>query len=81
VTSSDHGRQLELIARGWPMGEAKVVITVEDRGNQCQVTIAEDAIRGPGKMMPKFLLGPMISVRNRETLRRLELMAAGGAGK
>ena len=81
VTALEPGRSLELVARGWPMGEAKVDIKLEDRGNQCLVTIAEDAIRGPGKLMPKFLRDPMISARNRETLRRLELMAVGGAGK
>ncbi|WP_251046542.1 SRPBCC family protein [Arthrobacter sp. ISL-85] len=81
VTAVEPGRSLELVARGWPMGEAKVEITLEDRGNQCRVTIAEDAIRGPGKLMPKFLRDPLISARNRETLRRLELMAIGGAGK
>ena len=81
VAAVEPGRSLELVARGWPMGEAKVEITLEDRGNQCRVTIAEDAIRGPGKLMPKFLRDPLISARNRETLRRLELMAIGGAGK
>lgn len=81
VVNAEPGRLLELVARGWPMGEAKVVITLEDRGNQCQVTIVEDAIKGPGKLMPKFLRDAMIGVRNRETLKRLELMAAGGAGK
>ncbi len=81
VVNAEPGRLLELVARGWPMGEAKVVITLEDRGNQCQVTIVEDAIKGPGKLMPKFLRDAMIGVRNRETLQRLELMAAGGAGK
>ena len=74
------GRSLELVARGWPLGEAKVVITLEDLGTQCRVTIAEDAIRGPGKLVPKVLRDPVIDVRNRETLNRLELMAAGGAG-
>jgi hypothetical protein len=74
------GRSLELLARGWPLGEAKVVITLEDLGMQCKVTIAEDAVRGPGKLMPKALRDPMISMRNRETLNRLELLAAGGAG-
>ncbi len=81
VVNSEPGRLLELVARGWPMGEAKVVITLEDRGSQCQVTIVEDAIKGPGKLIPKFLRDAMIGVRNRETLRRLELMAAGGAGR
>ncbi|WP_395398465.1 SRPBCC family protein [Arthrobacter sp. UC242_113] len=80
VTAADPGRQLELIARGWPIGEAKVVITLEELGEQCRVTMSEDAVRGPGLAVPKALRDPMITVRNRETLQRLELMAAGGAG-
>lgn len=80
VTAAEPGRQLELIARGWPIGEAKVVVTIEDLGEQCRVTIAEDAVRGPGLAVPKALRDPIITVRNRETLQRLELMAAGGAG-
>jgi hypothetical protein len=81
VTAAEPEKSLELVARGWPLGEAKVVITLQDQGNQCLVTMAEDAIRGPGKRVPKVLRDPMITVRNRETLKRLELMAAGGAGK
>jgi len=81
VTAVEPGRSLELVARGWPLGEAKVVITLEDLGSQCRVTIAEDAIRGPGKLMPKAVRSPLIGARNTETLKRLELMAAGGAGR
>lgn len=81
VKAVDPGKSLTLVARGWPMGEAKIIITFEDRGNQCLVTISEDAIRGPGKRVPKVMRDPMITVRNRETLQRLELMAAGGAGR
>ena len=81
VTAVTPGRSLEVVARGWPMGEAKVVISLEDRGASCLVTISEDAIKGPGTVVPKFLRDPAIDVRNRETLRRLELMAAGGAGR
>ena len=80
VAAVEPGKSLELIARGWPMGEAKVVITLEDLGTQCRVTIAEDAVRGPGLAVPKVLRDALISARNRETLKRLELMAAGGAG-
>jgi hypothetical protein len=80
VTAADPGRQLELIARGWPIGEAKVVITLEELGEQSRVTMSEDAVRGPGLAVPKALRDPIITVRNRETLQRLELMAAGGAG-
>lgn len=82
VTSSEPGRMIELLARGWPMGEAKVLITLEELGEgRCRVSIAEDAVRGPGKMIPKVLRDPTIGTRNRETLRRLKLMAAGGAGR
>lgn len=80
VAAVEPGKSLELTARGWPMGEAKVVITLEDLGTQCRVTIAEDAVRGPGLAVPKVLRDALISIRNRETLKRLELMAAGGAG-
>lgn len=82
VTSVVPGRSLELLARGWPVGEAKVLITLEEvAGEGCRVSISEDAVRGPGKLVPKALRDPLIDVRNRETLRRLELMAAGGAGR
>jgi hypothetical protein len=80
VAAVEPGRSLELVARGWPLGEAEVVLTLEDLGTRCRVTIAEDAIRGPGKFVPKVLRDPLIDVRNSETLKRLELMAAGGAG-
>ncbi|MBT2534247.1 SRPBCC family protein [Arthrobacter sp. ISL-48] len=80
VTAVEPGRSLELLARGWPVGEAKVAFTLEDQGTQCRVTLAEDAVRGPGKMVPKVLRDRLIGMRNRETLDRLELMAAGGAG-
>ena len=81
VTAMEPGKSLELIARGWPMGEAKVRLTLEDEGTQCRVSIIEDAIHGPGLAIPKILRDPAITIRNRETLKRLELMAAGGAGE
>lgn len=80
VTAVEPGKSLELIARGWPLGEAKVRITLEDEGPRCRVSIIEDAIHGPGRAVPKMLRDPAITIRNRETLKRLELMAAGGAG-
>ncbi|WP_461164732.1 SRPBCC family protein [Arthrobacter sp. R4-81] len=80
VTASNPGKSIELIARGWPLGEAKVVITIEEQRTGCKVTMAEDAIKGPGSAIPKFILDPLIAVRNKETLKRLELMASGGAG-
>lgn len=80
VTSAEPGKSIELIARGWPLGEASVVITIEEQGMGCRVSIAEDAVKGPGAAIPKFIRDRLIAVRNRETLKRLELMASGGAG-
>lgn len=80
VTASDPGNSIELIARGWPLGEAKVVITLELVETGCKVSIAEDAIKGPGLLIPKFIRDPLIAARNTETLHRLEMMASGGAG-
>ncbi|MCF3138692.1 SRPBCC family protein [Paenarthrobacter sp. AR 02] len=82
VTGMEPARELKLLARGWPMGEAEVLITLEPTGSgQCRVSISEDAVRGPGKIVPKALRDPVIGVRNRETLKRLGLMAVGGAGR
>lgn len=56
------------------------MITVEPEETGCKVTMAEDPAKGPGLWIPKFIRDPLIAVRNTETLNRLELMAAGGAG-
>jgi hypothetical protein len=44
------------------------------------VSVTEDAVHGPGLMVPKLARDQLTAVGNRETLNRLELMAAGGAG-
>lgn len=69
---------LRLRARGWPAGEAEVVITVTARGEQAStVAIAEDAVKGPGAMLPKPLRQLAIGPRNIEALRRLAYLAEG----
>ncbi|MFI2563420.1 SRPBCC family protein [Paenarthrobacter sp. NPDC018779] len=81
VTAAKPGQSLGLLARGWPMGEATVLITLEDVGEgRCCVSLSEDAVKGPGKLIPAALRNLVIGFRNRETLRRLELMAAGRVG-
>jgi Polyketide cyclase / dehydrase and lipid transport len=81
VTAAEPGRRLELVARGWPLGEAKVDVTMEDVPGGCQVSITEDAIRGPGLAVPKLLRDPTIRIRNQETLKRLQFLAEGKAGE
>ena len=71
---SDRGR-LELQARGWPAGEARVVLRVRPDGDGCVVRLDEDAVRGPGAAIPRQLRSALLLPRNRETLRRLAMLA------
>ena len=71
-------QDLELTARGWPAGEAHVHISVRAEGtDRSVVTITEDAVSGPAKLMPAPLRRVLIAPRNRETLHRLALLAEG----
>lgn len=77
----DPPRHLTMRARGWPMGEANIAIDVKKRANGCVVRISEDAVEGPGKLVPKFIRDIGLWYRNTETLRRLRWLAEGGAGR
>jgi hypothetical protein len=46
---------------------------------ECVVTIREDAVAGPGTLVPKPVRQALILPRNREALRRLALLAEGEA--
>jgi len=79
VEREEEGRLLELTARGWPAGEARVQIEIRPEGDRCAVLLAEDAVSGPGALVPPVVRQPLIAVRNRETLRRLAMLAEGKA--
>ncbi|WP_228493407.1 MULTISPECIES: SRPBCC family protein [unclassified Rathayibacter] len=69
-------------AAGWPLGEARVRLEVEPHPRGCRVRIHENAVKGPGTLLPKPLLHAGLWLRNVETLRRLAHMAeAGAAGR
>jgi hypothetical protein len=78
VERSVPGTELALTARGWPAGEATVVLTITPRDSRsCTVTIEEDAVRGPGTLVPRPLRQLLIGPRNVEALRRLAYLAEG----
>ncbi|MFL6157925.1 MAG: SRPBCC family protein [Marmoricola sp.] len=77
VLESDPGRLLRLKAHGWPAGAAEVVLEIEELGAGSRVHIREDAVAGPGTIVPKPLRQLAIAPRNRETLRRLAFLAEG----
>ena len=70
--------ELVLRAKGWPAGEAEVVLTVTPAGGEsCTVAMTEDAVTGPGTLMPRPLRQLAIGPRNVEALRRLAYLAEG----
>ena len=77
VVEVSPGESLRLRARAWPAGEAEVVITLTAQGDHTVVELREDAVSGPGRLLPPPLRRPMIGWRNVETLRRLAAIAEG----
>jgi hypothetical protein len=77
VLEIEPGKRLVLEARGWPIGKARVEITVDANGNGSLVSISEDASGGPARLIPEPIRQPVIDFRNRETLRRLGYLAEG----
>lgn len=75
VLESDPGRFLRLRARGWPLGEAEVAITLTATGPNTLVEIREKAVSGPGALIPGPIEDITIKWRNVETLRRLAFIA------
>lgn len=71
---------LKLEAHAWPGGEAEVEFRLEPEGGDTLVRIREDAVRGPGKLVPSLLRQPPLHWRNTETLRRLAYLAERRVG-
>ncbi len=75
VVDVDPLRMISLRARGWPLGEAAVTLHLSPQGAGTRVVMEEDAVAGPGKLVPKPLRAPGITWRNVEALRRLAYVA------
>jgi uncharacterized protein YndB with AHSA1/START domain len=79
VLECEPGRRLVLQARGWPVGEATVHLHLSAlESGSCLVTMAEDATKGPGRLVPAALRQPALKFRNTESLLRLSYLAEGG---
>ena len=72
-------QRIVLEARGWPVGTARVEITVQPDGNGSLVSIVEDVSGGPGLLVPQPVRVAAMDIRNKETLRRLAYLAEGRA--
>jgi len=75
VLESADRRLLRFRARGWPMGEAEVEITLTAAFAGTEVVLNEDIVSGPGIFVPRPFRGLPLRWRNVESLRRLAFIA------
>jgi len=80
VLESQAGSRLVLQAEGWPFGEATVDLTLDPSGAGCRIVMREDVSKGPGRLVPKPARQLLLQPRNRESLRRLALLAERNSG-
>ena len=66
---------LRLRARAWPTGEAEVVLHLEPHAEGTRVVIEEDAVSGPGRLVPRPARTAGLVWRNTEALQRLAYLA------
>jgi hypothetical protein len=79
VEAVDEPRMLQLRARAWPTGEARIVLRCEPDAGGTLVTIEEWATSGPANAIPQPVLDPLLHARNVEALRRLAYLAESRA--
>ncbi|MFD5827759.1 SRPBCC family protein [Lentzea sp. NPDC060358] len=78
VVRCEPNRLLELDARLWPVGAARITFTLTARSESLtEVRMGERAVRGPTTLMPNAVQDAMLVPRNRETLQRLRALAKG----
>jgi hypothetical protein len=79
VEAVEEPRMLQLKARAWPTGAARVVLRCEPDPTGTTVTIEEWAVNGPATLVPQPALDPVLHARNTEALRRLAYLAQSRA--
>ena len=76
VLAVDEGKRLELEAHAWPLGTARIEITLQDAPDGgCAVTMVEHPARGTAAMLHNPVGDALLKLRNVEALRRLERAA------
>ncbi|NUT48416.1 MAG: SRPBCC family protein [Saccharothrix sp.] len=75
VLDVDPPRMLELEARLWPFGAARIRFELTSTSGGAEITMREQATRGPLSLVPEQLQAAYLTPRNRETLRRLSAQA------
>jgi uncharacterized protein YndB with AHSA1/START domain len=74
VLRSERPTLLELTVRAWPSGEGVVRVTCRPEGTDTEVTMEEDATKGPALLIPRLVRDLALDRRNREALSRLAIL-------
>lgn len=78
VRAVDPPWSIELSARLWPLGTAVVRLELRATGPaSCQVLMSEEAVGGPGRLIPHAAQAVLLTPRNKESLARLADLAVG----
>jgi hypothetical protein len=76
VRAVEPGRFLELDAQMWPLGAARVRISLDPvSATSTRVRMAEALTSGIGRVLPQAVQAPLLRARNAEALRRLDDIA------
>ena len=79
VLESEPAALIRLAARARPLGEAWIEIALLPHGSGTRIEMREDVQSGPVRLVPAMVRQLGITPRNRETLRRLALLAERNA--
>ncbi len=78
VLAVEPNAMLELEAKAWPTGSARVRITLVPLGNtDTEIRMAEGFEKGPARLLPAAVQAALLKPRNKESLRRLADIATG----
>ncbi|GAA4418507.1 SRPBCC family protein [Actinokineospora soli] len=75
VVAATPGELLELEARLWPVGAARVRLELVPTPAGTRVVMTEQATKGPATVLPRAVQDAMLKPRNVETLGRLCALA------
>ena len=75
VQECDRPHRLVMLARGRPLGEARVTLRLTGSGGGTSVSMSEEPVSGPGKALHNPLLDAALRARNVESLARLAALA------
>src|SRR6478735_6764794 len=77
VLSVNDGKRLELEAHAWPLGTARIELTLTEASDGgCVVHMVEHPAQGTAAMLHNPVADGLIKLRNVEALRRLEHVAS-----